>query len=86
MRLAFSLLAVFICQIVFAQLKQFSEEPNKFISEMTSLYTALENKNDRKNGEAFMLEKFTPFWNGGILVDKQKATIINNCNLMLKKK
>ena len=86
MRLAISLLALLLSQTIFAQLKQFSDDPNKFLAEMTSMYTILENKDDRKAGELFMLEKFTPFWNGGVLVDQQKKTVITNCNLMLKKK
>jgi len=86
MRIALSLFMMLLAQFVSAQLKQFSDDPNKFIGEMTGLYTVLENKDDRKAGELFMLEKFTPFWNGGFLNDAQKKSVIINCNGMLKKK
>lgn len=86
MKLAISLLALLLTQNIFAQLKRFSDDPNKFLAEMTSMYTILENKDSRKAGELFMLEKFTPFWNSGVLVEPQKKTVITNCNLMLKKK
>ncbi|MPM15169.1 hypothetical protein SDC9_61535 [bioreactor metagenome] len=86
MRLAFFSVLLMFVQLVSAQLKQFTDDPNKFLGEMTSLYTVLENKDDRKSGEAFMLEKFTPFWNGGYLTDPQKKTVIANCNQMMKKK
>jgi len=68
-----------------AQIKEFSEDPNKFLPEMTSIYSELENKTQRKEGEAFMLETFTPFWNS-VLDTKQKTTVIANCNQMLKEK
>lgn len=80
------ILILFVTLPAYSQLKQFSDDPSKFVAEMTSLYTVIENKDQRKEGETFMLEKFTPFWNGGQLNDVQKKSIIANCNEMLKKK
>ncbi|MBN2728031.1 MAG: hypothetical protein JXR53_02300 [Bacteroidales bacterium] len=86
MRIIVSLLFVLIFSgITKAQIKEFSDDPNKFLIEMTSMYTELENKTQRKEGETFMLEKFTPFWNTS-LETAQKIKIIENCNQMLKEK
>ncbi len=86
MKIFIFLLLLLTTSTLFGQLKQFSDDPAKFTGEMTSLFTAIENKDQRKEGETFMLEKFTPFWNGGFLNDPQKKTVIANCNEMMKKK
>lgn len=86
MRIIVILFFVFLLSgITKAQIKEFSEDPNKFLPEMTSMYTELDNKAKRKEGETFMLEQFTPFWNT-TLETKQKNTVIANCNEMLKEK
>ncbi len=86
MRIAITLFVLFTTTLSFGQLKQFTDDPNAFVGEMTGLYTAIENKDQRKEGETFMLEKFTPFWTGGFMNDNQKKVVIANCNYMLKKK
>lgn len=84
--LIFTVSLLFVLPFAKAQLKEFSKDVNKFVPEMTSLYTAIENKDQRKTGEEFMLTKFTPFWNGGTLSEKMKLDVIDNCNKMLKRK
>lgn len=69
-----------------AQIKAFSDDPAKFLTEMTSLFTILDDKDQRKEGEEYMLMVFTPFWNGASLSPEQKVKIIGTCNLMLKRK
>lgn len=86
MRCSLFLAFLLFANITFGQIKEFSTDHANFIAELSSMYSSLENKNLKKEGEKFMLETFTPFWNSGTLDNTQKNTVITNCNRMLKKK
>lgn len=61
--------------------KAFSEDPVKYLEEITDFFTAA----DKKEGREFM-EQFTAAWNGGKFSESQRSTIIKTSNVMLKKR
>jgi hypothetical protein len=70
----------------FAQLnpiKQFSEDPLKFPEEVKTMFEA--TNMDKKEIKEFM-EAFVLAWNNPKCNDNLKKSIVNSCNLMIKKK
>ncbi|MEI8202952.1 MAG: hypothetical protein WCH34_08070 [Bacteroidota bacterium] len=64
-------------------IKKFSK--NNFIEELNTFFQEVNNKDDKKAGEALMKD-FGLLWNSMSLTDSMKAQFYNNCNLMLKRK
>ncbi len=64
-------------------LKKFSKE--NFIIELSNLFQEVNNKDEKKIGEALMKD-FSALWDSNTLTDSQKVQFYSNCNLMLKRK
>ena len=64
-------------------IKKFSKD--NFISELNTFFQEVNNKDDKKAGDALMKD-FTLLWNSMALTDSMKLQFYSNCNLMLKRK
>lgn len=84
--LLFFLGSFFIVQESFTQtFKEFSGESGEFFSQLNVLFDKVNLKEDKKECEQMMVD-FTNSWNSGLFNKEDKQNIINNCNLMLKRR
>ena len=67
------------------QFKQFSEDSDKFLNELNSLFSKIRIKKNRVKCED-MMEKYTEYWNIGIFTKEIKKNMQDICNLMLKRR
>ncbi len=77
---------IFMSMLFAAQaqtIKKFSKD--NFISELNTFFQEVNNKDDKKAGDALMKD-FTLLWNSMALTDSMKLQFYSNCNLMLKRK
>ncbi len=67
------------------QFKHFSEDTDKFLNEINSLFSKINIKENRVKCED-MMEKYTEYWNSGIFTKELKKNMQDICNLMLKRR
>ena len=67
------------------QLKQFSNEPEKFLKELNDLFSKISVKEQRQQSEDLMVH-FSDYWNTGVFTKEIKENTHEICNLMLKRR
>jgi hypothetical protein len=65
-----------------AQTKPFSTDQALFLQEVTEMLEGA----DKKEGRPFILEVFTPAWNGTYYTERQRVRVVEVANFMLKKR
>ncbi|MCF8369685.1 MAG: hypothetical protein K9G76_11650 [Bacteroidales bacterium] len=84
----FHLLIVFILFSTGAKaqnIPEFSDDSEKFLSELNSMFSKVNIKEDRKECED-MMERFTEYWNAGNFSRELKQNIKHISNLMLNRR
>ena len=82
------IILIFISGIpgLFAQkFSEFSEDSEKFLSQLNDLFSQVNIKEDKNTCEE-MMEQFTTYWNTGVFNKEIKERIKATCNLMLKRR
>lgn len=67
------------------EIKRFSTDSVRFITEIEYFFKQTDNKDKRKEAEEF-IEYFKTIWNGGKFTNNQRSQVYKHCNVMLKKK
>lgn len=72
-------------KITAQQIKRFSQDSVRFMTEVEYFFKQIDSKDKRKQAEEF-IEKFKLDWNGGKYSDKQRKKVYAHANAMLKKR
>ena len=82
MRITFTLLIFLLVNISIYSQQLFSENPEEFIPKMEELFKSIA---DKKHAKAY-IEELSAFWYSPDATEEYRTLIIENCNLLSKKK